>query len=926
MTIAVATHTYPSLLPATTRIRCLVTPRLAIIALEATTTLNLQRVLCFLAQHQMQREAGTPCNAARKAPSDPDERPRSSESSLHQILQLRQRAMRQGLIGRTRRRHRVLLRHGSDKEDYLSAHCANLAPSATDPSSNAGEGPPSHLFATRLANATTRPTSSKSRNCHSSCNASCDRQASKCGASRSEYCRQLSHSSNAQRTMSKEAMSKCMFQGARGKAASTQFVVLQQGCGRRGACARAILRVELRAALRVRARVVVRLAQLDAVVIERLQLRRHGGLREFGLGTAPRRRFEERPALVLGQGSEIGVLDLACIDVAGRRDVPREQAGGVQVLRVGRRLLAPLWIHAAAQLVVLELVVKDAVHVVELARLGTLGGREDHLAAAVVVLAEHLHGHAEAVDLDHAVRIALLLGMAQRSTGARCTSTCGSACALFALIGIESGASGGDATSVPAQPPESDAEEHGNDDDGADTANDDLDAFGEALGVARAGARVSSVETGLAEALLFDAHGGELLGGGGHVDERSEADGGLARASDGHVGRLSLRGIEAVIARKDGVGAAHKGGRENKVGGEEARVEVGAVGGAGERAKRLEGAEAGGAVIGRAVARTGLEAGVERVDGYADAAEGEGDVHLEVAGDVVAAVGGRADAPGAVEGVESAFGPEVDAGGRVKDGDGVGAGDDAGGADGDGFYDAVLELDADFGRVVVADGEEAVALAAVFFETLEADAHESATGTGVCPEACEDGAGLGWADADVEECGVAGGVEVGLDETVGGRAYADDAGKVARVHVLVGDVVAGAKGLGVDDEARCVGVAKEHGGGLYLARGGTEEVADVEGGVLVYDRVCAVVEFEDAEALVTFARVGSAVLVCEPEVAAASVELSVDLLICNGDGNGVGELTVCKAAAEDDASAVESAGSWGAHASICDSARGGARG
>lgn len=436
---------------------------------------------------------------------------------------------------------------------------------------------------------------------------------------------------------------------------------------------------------------------------------------------------------------------------------------------------------------------------------------------------------------------------------------------------------------------------------------------------------MTSVKTRLAERLLLDTHGGELLRGHGHVDERSQADGRLTRAAGGHVVGEGLCSVETAVTREHGVGASHKGRRQHEIGGEEAGVEIGAIRGTGERSKRLERAETHGAIAGRTIAGSRLQTGIERVNGDADASKSESDVELKIARNIVAAVRGRTDAPGTVERIEGTLRTQIDAGTRIKDGDGTRAGNDAGCADGDGLGDAVLHEHRDLcerhapmpydavgiadgagvgdvgvgaasiGGVMVADGQDAVARAAILLETLQADSNESSTWTGIVPEAGEDGTCLWWTNIDIEEGGVTGGVEVGLDETVGGWAYADDAGKVARVHILVANVVAGAKCLRVDDESGCGRVTEEHGGGLDFALGRAEEIADVERGILVDDRVGTVVELEDGQALVAATRVVIAILVGEPEIAAARVELGVELLVGGGDGDGIGELSVGKA-------------------------------
>ena len=61
---------------------------------------------------------------------------------------------------------------------------------------------------------------------------------------------------------------------------------------------------------------------------------------------------------------------------------------------------------------------------------------------------------------------------------------------------------------------------------------------------------------------------------------------------------------------------------------------------------------------------------------------------------------------------------------------------------------------------------------------------------------------------------------------------------------------------------------------------------------MVNDRVGTVVELRDGQALVAAAGFIVAVLVGEPKITAARVELSVELLICDGDGNRVGELAI----------------------------------
>ena len=84
-----------------------------------------------------------------------------------------------------------------------------------------------------------------------------------------------------------------------------------------------------------------------------------------------------------------------------------------------------------------------------------------------------------------------------------------------------------------------------------------------------------------------------------------------------------------------------------------------------------------------------------------------------------------------------------------------------------------------------------------------------------------------------------------------------------------------------------------------------EKIGDVERRVLIDNRVGMIVKLDDSQALVTFARVGVTVLVCQPQVTAASVELCVDLLIRGGDRNCVGKLPIGEATAEHDACAVE---------------------
>ena len=96
------------------------------------------------------------------------------------------------------------------------------------------------------------------------------------------------------------------------------------------------------------------------------------------------------------------------------------------------------------------------------------------------------------------------------------------------------------------------------------------------------------MQTGLAESLLLDAHGSELLGGGGHIDKRSQTYCSLTGAARGHVGRRGFGNVETIIAREDGVGTSHEGWRKDKIGGEEARVEVGAIRGAREGPEGLE--------------------------------------------------------------------------------------------------------------------------------------------------------------------------------------------------------------------------------------------------------------------------------------------------------------------------------------------------
>lgn len=204
-----------------------------------------------------------------------------------------------------------------------------------------------------------------------------------------------------------------------------------------------------------------------------------------------------------------------------------------------------------------------------------------------------------------------------------------------------------------------------------------------------------------------------------------------------------------------------------------------------------------------------METGVERVDGHLNATKAESDVELEVAGNVVSAIRGRTNAPCAVEGIEGANRSKIDAGSGIKDCDGVRARDDARGADGDGLSDSVLELDAeickvdspmthdavcigdgggivDVGvkassvrRIVVSDGQGAVTFSSVLLKTLEAEGDESAARASVVPQAGKDSTGLWWTEVNVAVCCVACRIEIGLDETVGGRTEANDAGKVA---------------------------------------------------------------------------------------------------------------------------------------------------
>lgn len=56
-----------------------------------------------------------------------------------------------------------------------------------------------------------------------------------------------------------------------------------------------------------------------------------------------------------------------------------------------------------------------------------------------------------------------------------------------------------------------------------------------------------------------------------------------------------------------------------------------------------------------------------------------------------------------------------------------------------------------------------------------------------------------------------------------------------------------------------------------------------------------VVEFGDGETLVSSTRFGIAVLIGKPEITTARIELCIDVLVSEVDGNTVGELAVGKA-------------------------------